>query len=171
MTNPNPSPQVVQLKIAELLGWTDLKRSPIDNRLWGLPPQDTVAELDLGKYMLVPNWPGSLDAARGLEVKDREIFVYCLHAIIFGYRLAYPYNISPYLLFATPLQFCLAWIMSEHGYKWVECAACEGKPERISGGVVGPITAVRCSDCSGKGGEFVKIEKGASGGKQKTDHS
>ena len=66
----NPTPLVVWQFMAELQGWTDLKRSPIDNRLWGLPPQDTVAELDLGKYMLVPNWPGDRNASRDLPVED-----------------------------------------------------------------------------------------------------
>ena len=131
----NPTPQVVQTFMAELLGWTDSKRSPIDNRLWGLPPQDTVAELDLGKYMLVPNWPRDRNAS-GWLIKEMPIN-----------------SVRPAI---SAYEECIEFIKYK-GYKWVECAACEGKPERISGGVVGPITAVRCSACSGNGGEFMKV--------------
>ena len=114
----SPTPQVMQTFMAELTGWTDLEVR--DGILLGYDPNHT------GSFVPCPNWLGSHDVARGLEVKDREIFVYCLHAIIFGYRLAYPYNISPYLLFATPLQWCLAWILYK-GYRWDD-KALEFKP-------------------------------------------
>ena len=153
----NPTPQVVQRFIAERLGWTDLKRSPIDNRLWGLPPQDTVAELDLGKYMLVPNWPGSHDAARRLEVKDKSRFALCLFEIAFGEENSDDPTLMVtgevgQLLFATSDQWCLAWILYK-GYKWTECVGC-----RMSGASNLPRNKrEHCEVCSGNGGEFVRV--------------
>ena len=137
----NPTPQVVQLKIAELLGWTDLKRSPMDNRLWGLPPQDTVAELDLGKYMLVPNWPGDRNASIGLPVKNEGDYNRATDIVrekhypdLEGDRL--PADLES-----------LAWILYK-GYRWRECECCFGD---------GQAGDEICEPCSGNGGEFGKV--------------
>ncbi len=189
MTNPNPSPLVVQTFMAGLLGciWVEDKGIPD----WGpslVLPDSTLAVKHHREYFLpchppaeikpynlrhLPNWPGSHDAARGLEVRDKPRFALCLFEIVFDEKndkdptLMVTGEVGQ-LLFATSDQWCLAWIESEHGYRWVECITCKGMGA-IREHAGNPIKD--CPNCSGDSGEFVKIEKGASGGKQKTDHS
>ncbi len=164
-----PNKKLMQELIAKLEGWMDLQFDlPQLEGLWGIPPMGAVSLLESGGYLPVPNWPGNNTAAYDLTRSDSGRFADCL-AEIMGVKesqseifscpsngLAWISSKYPAML-PTAEQWCLAWIMSEHGYKWVECEKCEGKPERMGGGVVGPITAVRCSACSGKAGEFVKI--------------
>ena len=125
MTNPtNPSPPVVRLEIAKRLGWTGLIFGR-EHQLLGVSPRDRVKWGVKAALTTVPNWPGSLDAARGLKPYGWADF-----AEIFAHMIAPGWVESPgesaetgwsvigMMLAASPIQWCLAWILSEHGYRW-----------------------------------------------------
>ena len=144
--------QRAQRKIAEVLGWTKLK--------WQRPLLSALGEPEVligydpdGNFGVVPNWPGSLDAARelGIPEKHRRKFAKHLTTICGG---------SLKVLFATAYQWCLAWLLSEHGWRWVPCDGCvEGRekcPDCDSRGHLShsppqPIPKT----CDGKGGEWI----------------
>ncbi len=150
MTNPNPSPLVVQTFMAELQGWTGLIFSR-EHQLLGVSPRDRVKWGVKAALTTVPNWPGSLDAARGLEVKNKPLFALCLFEIVFREENSDDPTLMVtgevgQLLFATSDQWCLAWIRYK-GYRWRECECCFGD---------GQAGDEICEPCSGDGGEFVK---------------
>lgn len=156
MTNPNPSPLVVRQFIAKLLGWTHLAINGKD-QLLGRSPEGYAKWGVNASLTTVPNWPGSLDAARGLEVKHTPRFALCLFEIVFREENSDDPTLMVtgevgQLLFATSDQWCLAWILYK-GYKWTECVGC-----RMSGASNLPRNKrEHCEVCSGNGGEFVRV--------------
>ncbi len=121
----NPPKDQVQRFMAELMGWTKLENftrqhftGDFDVWLIGHPPgrEDRCR---------VPNWPGSFDAARKLEIGVKYFFQLCLYDIMtdskynpdFATGVAAGFTQASTIWY-TPYQFCLAYIMSEHGYKW-----------------------------------------------------
>lgn len=157
----NPPPGTLQLFMAELMGWQDLHPSGL---MGGVGQLRGWREPHTKAMTAVPNWPGSHDAARGLEVasKDRPRFGVILGRIFWGGIESRPPDEVEFkpkgwadavmLLWATPEQWCLAWVLSEHGYKWVECENCDGSGDCRPDFEIGQLC-----DCSGKGGEFRKV--------------
>ena len=144
--NPTPEQlQRVQWEIAEVLGWTDLHL--LDDLLYGTPPEG-------GCNRLVPNWPGSLDTARELEIEDAECFVKCLCEILEAYPEGFKSDIIG-LLFYTSEQWCLAWLLYK-GWRWAECA-CKGSGLRKRDNRQPEDDEFVPCPCSGKGGEWRKV--------------
>ncbi len=151
----NPTPLVVQRFMAELQGWTELRvftdykddALEYPELLGGINPEN-------GRREVVTNWPGSHDAARRLEVKDKSRFALCLFEIAFGEENSDDPTLMVtgevgQLLFATPLQWRLAWILYK-GYRWVPCANTDWEDGMY------PHQEI-CPTCLGKGGKFVKV--------------
>jgi len=139
MTNPPPGP--MRLKIAEILGWTEIVK---DNRngLWfGFPPPEHVDQ----RKSLIPNWLGSLDAARELPITIWGNFVNSLDRIMGNPKAATE------MLKATSEQWCYAWIRYK-GWRWVECEECARPldPDELP-----PIELKPHFACNSEGGEFV----------------
>ena len=166
MTNPNPTPLVVRQFIAKLLGWTHLAINGKD-QLLGRSPEGYAKWGVNASLTTVPNWPGSHDAARGLEVRDKPRFALCLFEIVFRQKNSDDPTLMVtgevgQLLFATSDQWCLAWILSEHGYKWVECETCIDGKQKCSdcdsrGHTSHYPEQPDCATCHGDGGEFVRV--------------
>jgi len=162
------NPLVLQKFIAERLGWTDVHESN-DGTIIGELPHDKM------EYAPVPIWPDDRNATKDLPVKDKDTFFKALK------NLGSLDEVDKFLggetdpVFDSAYRECIAWIFAEHGYRWVECVTCKGKGGPKTGYFYPdgePIFAEKdCTDCHGEKGEFVKIEKEPSGGKQKTDHS
>ncbi len=137
----NPPPDTLLRFMAELMGYLWLEYIHCDGTFAGrralMEPRylksarwrkaDMSLPIDEGG-MDFPDWLGSHDAARGLEVKDRFKFAIALKEITGGNK---DFDVDDgdvkaliqgaalcWMLFATAEQWCLAWIMSEHGYKW-----------------------------------------------------
>jgi len=162
------NPLVLQTFIAERLGWTDLYTAP-DGTLVGIPPGS-----ESPIQVSPPNWLDDRNATKDLPVKDRKAYW-----AAYAKFPEYYQELESEAHLDSALIESLIWILSEHGYRWVECAKCEDGEivtkvvEHIAGVPGNIVTSAPkvCPDCHGDKGEFVKIEKEASGGKQKTDHS
>ncbi len=152
-----PPPETTRREIAKKLGWTMI-RSMKGGVLAGYHPDD--GPLPKSPIKPLPNWPGDNNMAYGLPGTISDRFVDCLAEImnIKEGDLDYPpyarnglvYVSSKYpTMCPTAEQWCLAWLLSEHGWRWVACAPCKG-----SG-----ATHIRCPDCKGKGGEWEKVRK------------
>jgi len=91
-------------------------------------------------------------------VRDKPRFALCLFEIVFRQKNSDDPTLMVtgevgQLLFATSDQWCLAWILSEHGYKWVECRSCKGHKKLY----IDPVHPIKCLECDGDGGEFQKV--------------
>ena len=144
-----PDKPTTQKKIAELLGWKRLDDHGHPGIFWGENPE--------GFWDKVPNWPRDRDAALQLDVESayqsigENLVGLYLDSIGFqGGRFS-----NGTMLFSLmiqimadpdfPMLFCLAWV--EHkGYRWAPCPHCKGTG----------ATHIRCSDCKGQGGKWVK---------------
>ena len=120
----NPSPELIQAEVAKRLGmyeWFHANRE-------ALPP-----------------WPTSHDAARTLEITDWGKFGDILINITDAFT-----DLAA-ILQATPTQWCLAWLRSEHGVEWVPCEGCVD-------GVLHYTDLIQestiCPTCSGASGKF-----------------
>jgi len=155
MTPSNPPPGPTQRFIAELIGfkWYEFlqdtefpsgKRQLLDPKVVGRSIYwrlcDESLPLDYDPYGSLPNWLGSLDTARELEVEDRTAFEVALFKITADTLPSYGT-----ILWYTAEQWCYAWIRYK-GWRWVVCDSCEGQPHG---------TSEDCTDCNGQGGEFV----------------
>ncbi|KKL14526.1 hypothetical protein LCGC14_2514810, partial [marine sediment metagenome] len=149
-----PTDEQLKQKMAEVQGWTDLRihtkqyfTGDFDHWLIGSPPnrKDTCR---------VPNWPTDRNLSKDLQIKDFRLYAVALDIIteelgISAFHLLerrYPANIE-----------CLAWILSEHGYRWVECEACKGGGEVSRFSETSELQTIEnissCPGCSGAGGE------------------
>ncbi len=150
MTNPTPSPLVVRTFMAkELLGWTNVH--VYGKILIGVEPGENSAGL-----IEVPDWPG--DRNIELPVDHYGEFLFAFGKII-GQKIPYwedvPHAVVARLMKAATIELRLAWIRSEHGYKWVECDACLGGGKRPGFSEINESNP--CKYCSGDAGEFKKI--------------
>lgn len=115
----NPSPQVVQLKIAELQGWTELKlftdykddALEYPELLGGINPEN-------GRREVVPDWPDDRNASYELPVKSQMRYGMAMLAI----KGEDPRWIKRH----TAYNESLAWILYK-GYRWDD-KALEFKP-------------------------------------------
>ncbi len=116
----NPTPQVMLPFIAELIGWTHLATNGKD-QLLGRSPEGYAKWGVNASLTTVPDWPGSLDAARGLEVGNPHDFWVALYKTMIPEELRKKklslYDYATQIIWYTPTQWCLAWILYK-GYRW-----------------------------------------------------
>lgn len=146
--------KLLRLKVAEMEGWTGIVDT--GDGLVGVSP-----DLPDERLVPVPNWPASLDTARELLAEEgQELrFVQCLYRILRDSGVipgdVVPYDAVVYLIDATAQQWCLTWLLSEHGLRWVECGNVLYKlsPQyRNSQHPIGDINP--CPTCKGDKGEW-----------------
>lgn len=128
------------VNLSELVNWEDL-------------PAD--AEI---RYWHGQDWVTSHDAARELEIEDYFKFIVQLGIIVIPrfdpvLAMMLGYDDVEILLKATPLQWCLAWLMSEHGIEWCDCQECSGTGKCDIG-----HPDCCCPHCSGERGEFREVK-------------
>lgn len=146
-------PNVIDLKIAELLGGYCLCPSPQIYRD-AFPETELIGTCKDCRLKERLVWSASHDAVRKLEIKDWGNFILTLGKIVgesFGGWVEVTKEQAIKLLRATAEQGCLAWIQSEHHYRWVECEECRGE-QTVDGG------HHLCPICSGRGGEWEKMK-------------
>lgn len=131
-----PTPEQVQRKIAEEMGWTNLGAEP--NMVGTVPGGDYAA--------IVPNWPESIEDA--INLRDEETMLR-LHGYPGGLWVIY-YTSEVKIEDKSLAQgISLAWLLYK-GWRWVTCPEDECHN--------GQWRAGECPTCSGAGGEFERVK-------------
>ena len=145
----NPTPKQilrVQWKIAELQGWTNLRRM-VARGLMGFENGDR------RRWKLVPNWPTNRNASRDLLIEPtvEANSSYCKALDYFNELLDLPFDGRHHATVES-----LAWLLYK-GWRWVPCSTCKGElyiPLQPDGE---PTGCPECYKNDREGGEWEKV--------------